>query len=143
LFTAWVVFIPIDVFHLQLMPVVPPWLSVCGAAMALGGFGIMFTALRQNAYAAPIVGDQSERGQVLVDTGLYGRIRHPMYTGTLLFLAGIALWLQSFASVLTLSIGFAPIIARIFVEERALRETLPGYVEYMSRVRYRLVPYVW
>ena len=103
----------------------------------------MVTALWQNAFATPIVGDQSERDQTLIDTGLYGRIRHPLYLGLLFFLAGLALWLESYASVLVLPMAFLPIIARIIVEEKTLRETLPGYPGYMSKVPYRLVPFVW
>ena len=140
---AWFAFIPIEVFHLRLLP--PPRLivSVFGAALFFAGFGIILTALFQNAFAAPIVKDQSERGQVLIDTGLYGRIRHPFYLGLLLFLAGIALWLESYASVLVLPLVFAFVIARTFFEEKTLQETLPGYVEYMTKVRFRLIPFVW
>jgi protein-S-isoprenylcysteine O-methyltransferase Ste14 len=142
-FIAWFVLIPIDVFHLQLLP--PPHftVSVFGAALFLAGFGIIITALFQNAFAVPIVRDQSERGQVLIDTGLYARVRHPMYFGFLLFLIGIALWLESYASLLALPFLFVFVIARIFVEEKTLQETLPGYVEYMAKVRYRLISFVW
>jgi protein-S-isoprenylcysteine O-methyltransferase Ste14 len=142
-FIAWFVFIPIDVFHLQLLP--PPrfTVSVFGAALFLAGFGIIITALFQNAFAVPIVRDQSERGQVLIDTGLYARIRHPMYLGFLLFLIGIALWLESYASLLALPFVFAFVIARIFIEEKTLQMTLPGYFEYMAKVRYRLISFVW
>lgn len=142
-FIAWFVLIPIDVFHLQLLP--PPHftVSVFGAALFLTGFGILITALFQNAFAVPIVRDQSERGQVLIDTGLYARVRHPMYFGFLLFLIGIALWLESYASLLALPFVFVFVIARIFVEEKTLQETLPGYVEYMAKVRYRLISFVW
>ena len=140
---TWFIFIPIDVFRLRLAPPTPLWLSVVGAVLCLTGYGIMLAALWQNAFAAPVVGDQSERDQVLIDTGLYGRIRHPMYLGHLLFLLGLPLWLQSSASVIVLPLVFAPIVARIFVEERTLRGILPGYVEYMNKVRFRLVPCVW
>ena len=142
-FIAWFVLIPIDVFHLQLLP--PPHftVSVFGAALFLAGFGILITALCQNAFAVPIVRDQSERGQVLIDTGLYARVRHPMYFGFLLFLIGIALWLESYASLPALPFVFVFVIARIFVEEKTLQETLPGYVEYMAKVRYRLISFVW
>lgn len=142
-FIAWFVLIPIDVFHLQLLP--PPHftVSVFGAALFLAGFGILITALFQNAFAVPIVRDQAERGQVLIDTGLYARVRHPMYSGFLLFLIGIALWLESYASLLALPFFFVFVIARIFVEEKTLQETLPGYVEYMAKVRYRLISFVW
>jgi len=140
---AWFVLIPIDVFHLQLLP--PPHFTVSafGAVMFLAGFGIIITALFQNAFAVPIVRDQTERGQVLIDTGLYARVRHPMYFGFLLFLMGVALWLESYAGLIALPFVFVFVIARIFVEEKSLQATLPGYVEYMARVRYRLISYIW
>ena len=140
---AWFVFMPIDVFRLQLLPPTPLWVSVFGAALLVAGYGVMVAALWQNAYATPIVGDQSERDQTVIDTGLYGRIRHPLYLGLLLFLAGLALWLQSYASVILLPIAFLPIIARIIVEEQTLRKRLPGYVGYMRKVPYRLLPLIW
>lgn len=140
---AWFVSIPIEVFHLQMLP--PPHLavSVVGVALFFAGFGIILAAFYQNAFAVPIVKDQSERGHVLIDTGPYGRIRHPFYLGLLLFLIGIALWLESCASVLVLPLVLVFLVARILVEEKTLRETLPGYIEYMAKVRYRLIPFVW
>ena len=140
---GWFVFIPIDFFRLHLLPRPSLGVSILGAGVLLAGYVIMLVAAFQNAYAAPVVTDQAERGQVLVDTGLLGVIRHPIYLGALLFFLGLGLWLQSYASVVLLPIAYAPLIARIFVEERMLRETLPGYVEYMEKVRYRLVPHVW
>jgi protein-S-isoprenylcysteine O-methyltransferase Ste14 len=140
---AWFAFIPIDVFHLRLLPPPPLEVSVFGAAVFLVGYGINLTALFQNAFAAPIVKDQSERGQVLIDTGLYSRIRHPFYLGLLLWSIGLALWLESYASVPALLPPLVFLIARIRVEERELRETLPGYADYAKRVRHRLVPLVW
>ena len=81
---AWLVFIPIDVFRLELLA--PPSLatSIVGAVVCMAGFILILMTTYQNAFAAPIVKNQSERGQTLVDTGLYSRIRHPMYTGILL-----------------------------------------------------------
>ena len=142
-FAGWFIFIPIDVFRLKLLP--PPSLgvSVFGAAVSLAGFAILLTALYQNAFATPVVRDQSERGHTLVDTGLYARVRHPFYTGLLLWLAGLALWLESYAALIALPVVLASLLVRIRVEERTLRDTLPGYAEYMGRVRYRLVPGVW
>jgi protein-S-isoprenylcysteine O-methyltransferase Ste14 len=89
------------------------------------------------------VGDQSERGQVLIDTGLYSRVRHPMYFGHLFLLLGLSLWLESYLGLLTVPVVFVPVIARILIEERTLVETLPGYAEYRERVRYRLIPWIW
>lgn len=143
LFLVWFVSIPIEVFHLRLLP--PPHLivSVFGAALFLAGNGVVVAALYQNAFAATIVKDQSERGHVLIDTGPYGRIRHPFYLGLLFFEIGLALWLESYASVLMVPLLFVFGIARIVVEEKTLRETLPGYIEYMEKTRYRIIPFVW
>jgi protein-S-isoprenylcysteine O-methyltransferase Ste14 len=142
-FFVWLAFIPIDVFRLRLLPLPPLEVSVLGVVLAIAGYGIIWSTLFQTAFAAPIVKDQSERGQVLIDTGLYARVRHPFYLGFILFLAGLALWLESYASVLTLLLPFAILVARIKVEERTLGETLPGYADYTRRVHYRLVPFVW
>jgi protein-S-isoprenylcysteine O-methyltransferase Ste14 len=140
---GWFAFIPIDVFRLRLLP--PPLfqVSVLGAVGLLAGYALIWTTLFQNAFAAPIVKDQSERGQVLIDTGPYGRVRHPFYLGLLLFFMGLALWLESYPSVIALLLPLVFLIARITVEERTLRETLPGYDDYRRRVRYRLVPFIW
>lgn len=140
---AWFVFIPVDVFHLHLLGAPPAWTSLLAAALLVAGYGIMYAALIRNAFASPLVADQAERGQVLVDTGLFAHVRHPMYLGAILFFAGLGLWLESAASLLALPVVAAALVARIFVEERSLRETLPGYAEYTGRVRYRLVPLVW
>jgi protein-S-isoprenylcysteine O-methyltransferase Ste14 len=140
---VWLAFIPIDVFRLRLLPPPSMGMSVLGAILSVVGYGFIWTTLFQNAFAAPIVKDQSERGQVLIDTGLYGRIRHPFYLGFLLFFMGLALWLESYASALTLLLPFVFLVARIRVEEGTLRETLPGYADYAGRVRYRLVPFIW
>jgi len=140
---GWFVFIPIDVFRLQLLPA-PSWtLALFGGALWLAGYSVMVASLVQNEFAEPVVKDQADRGQVLIDTGLYAHVRHPMYLGALLFFAGIALWLGSTAALLAVPLAFAPLIARIFVEEKELRETLDGYRGYMERVRFRLVPFVW
>ena len=92
---AWFIFIAIDVHRLQIFPMPPAWLSLLGAAVGLAGYTVMVTAIWQNPYAASIVGDQSERHQVVIDSGIYARVRHPLYLGYLAFLAGLALWLGS------------------------------------------------
>lgn len=140
---AWFVFIPTDVFRLQLLPSPTLWLSISGVVLCLAGYGVMLAAVWQNAFAAPIVGDQSERDHVLIDTGLYGCVRHPMYLGYLLFLFGLSLWLESVAAAILVPLAVAPIVARILVEEKTSRESLPGYVEYTATTRSRLIPRVW
>ena len=143
LLLAWFVSIPVEVFHLQWLPAPGFMVSGLGAGLFFVGYAIIVTAVYQNEFATPIVKDQSERGHVLVDTGLYGCIRHPLYLGFALYLIGVALWLESYLSALLLFIIFAILLARIFVEEKTLRETLPGYIDYMTRVRYRIIPFVW
>jgi len=140
---AWFAFIPFDVFHLRLLPTPHLVVSIAGTVLFFTGFGIILIAVLQNAFAVPIVRDQSDRGHELIDTGLYGLIRHPLYLGFVLWLVGIPLWLESYASVLLLPLIFVPLLARIFIEEKSLRETLDGYTDYMDRVRYRLIPFVW
>jgi protein-S-isoprenylcysteine O-methyltransferase Ste14 len=142
-FFGWFIFIPVDVFYLKLFSKPPFLLSVCGGMLSLLGYVIIMTAIYQNSFATPIVEDQSERGQSLVDRGLYGVVRHPFYLGMMPFMAGIALWLESYASLLAVSVLLMVLIARILVEERTLQKTLPGYPEYLKKVRYRLVPFIW
>jgi len=140
---AWFIFIALDATRLHLLPKPVIWVSVLGAVVWFFGYATMAAAVSQNAFAAPIVGDQTERKQVVVDSGCYGVVRHPMYLGYLLFLIGLALWLESVAAVIVLPLVFAPVIARILIEEKTLRETLPGYVEYTDTIRSRLIPGIW
>ena len=139
----WFVFIAIDVHRLHVLPLPPLWLSAVGAVVGLTGYGVMATAVWQNPYAAPIVGDQTDRDQVVIDSGLYGRVRHPLYLGYILFLTGLGLWLGSVVSALVMPVIVALIVARILIEEKTLRENLPGYAGYTTRVPYRLVPLAW
>jgi len=140
---AWFVFIPVDVHHLRLLPPPPPWLAAAGGLATLAGFAVMTAAMWQNAFAAPVVAAQTERGHVVVESGLDGLVRHPMYLGHLLFLIGMALWLGSFAALVVLPAVVAPLIGRILIEESTPRKTLPGYPTYMASVRSRLVPGIW
>ena len=140
---AWFMVLPNDVFRWQIFPKPPIGVAIVGAVLFLFGYGIMLTSVWQNTFATPIVGDQSERDQVLVDTGLYGQVRHPLYLGHLFFLLGLALWLESYLALLLVPLVFAPVMARILIEEKTLVETLPGYSGYRTRVPYRLIPWVW
>lgn len=140
---AWIVLIGVDANRLHLLPEPPLWLAVLGAVIWFAGYAVMTAAVSQNAFAAPIVGDQSDREQEVVDSGCYGVVRHPMYLGYLLFLIGLALWLESVAALIVLPVVFSPVIARILIEEATLRKILPGYSAYTRTVRSRLVPGIW
>ncbi len=142
-FLGWIACIPLDVFVWQLLPPPSPLVAGLGGLVLLAGYAVAVGAIYQNAFAAPIVEDQTDRGQTLVDSGLYGVVRHPHYLGMLVFFAGLAVWLGSSAGLLAVSVLAAVLVARIAVEEAELRAKLPGYGEYVARVRYRLVPLVW
>ena len=140
---GWFVFIPIDVFYLKLLALPQQMIQILGGILSLFGYSIMLLALYQNEFATPVVRDQSERGHELRDTGLYGLVRHPFYTGFILFCIGMALWLQSYASLIAGLLPLSALIGRIYAEENILQETLPGYREYMSRTRNRIIPFIY
>ena len=140
---GWFVFIPIDVFYLKLLAPPQQMIQILGGILTLFGYSIMLLALYQNEFATPVVRDQSERGHELRDTGLYGLVRHPFYTGFILFCIGMALWLQSYATLIVGLLPLTALIGRIYAEEKILQETLPGYREYMSRTRNRIIPFIY
>jgi protein-S-isoprenylcysteine O-methyltransferase Ste14 len=90
-----------------------------------------------------VIRHQSERGQVVVDSGPYRVVRHPMYAGLVPVLAGIPLWLGSWAGLAAASVPVGVLAARIVVEERFLRAHLDGYEEYAQRVPFRMLPRIW
>jgi protein-S-isoprenylcysteine O-methyltransferase Ste14 len=142
-FVVLLVITPLDVFHAHFFRTPPTAVSNLGLALFLAGFWIAYEALRENAFAAPVVRHQVERAQSVVSSGLYGVVRHPVYAGGLLVMFGLAFWLQSYAGALVALLAAATLVARIHVEERFLQRQLPGYDDYVRRVRYRLVPFVW
>jgi len=122
---------------------IPPALQALGWAMILLCSGFMMWVMRENSFAAPVVKVQTERGHRVVSSGPYAVVRHPMYSGGVVFFAGAALLLGSWWGV-AMSPLFAVLFAvRAGIEERALIDGLPGYAEYTTRVRYRLVPGLW
>jgi len=124
-------------------PRLPLWCEVCGGILLLGGGFPFFRAFTDNTYASQLVRIQTERGQHVIDTGVYGFVRHPMYLGGGLVFIGGALLLGSISGLL---LGLAMVglmVVRIFVEEKLLTRDLEGYKEYLQEVRYRLVPHVW
>jgi protein-S-isoprenylcysteine O-methyltransferase Ste14 len=98
---------------------------------------------RENSFAAPVVKLQTERAQRVISTGPYAHVRHPMYSGMVLFFAGVPLLLGSWWGLVMVPVIVALFAIRIGIEERTLRDGLPGYSDYVTRVRYRLLPGVW
>jgi protein-S-isoprenylcysteine O-methyltransferase Ste14 len=138
---AWFVVIGLDRrLHASDVPIV---LQVLGLAMLLFSTGFIMWVMRTNSFAAPVVKLQTERGHRVISTGPYAWVRHPMYSGTILFFVGAALLLGSWWGV-----AMAPLVTLMFairvpIEERALVAGLPDYEDYRARVRYRLVPGLW
>jgi protein-S-isoprenylcysteine O-methyltransferase Ste14 len=120
---------------------VAPVVSVIADAMIVLSFLLFFVVMKSNSYAAATI--QVEEEQPVVSTGPYAYVRHPMYSGALLLLAAMPLALGSWWSVLLVVPFFPVLVWRILDEEIFLRGNLPGYAEYMQRVRFRLVPRVW
>jgi len=137
---GWLAFLPLDAARLHLLPEPPRWAAALGLLVAGLGCALGRRAIWDNAFAAPAV--QKQPGQTVVSTGAYAVIRHPLYTGNLLLFAGGSLWIGSLAGLLGVVVILAFTVARILVEERLLRETLPGYAAYTRTVRARLIPFV-
>jgi protein-S-isoprenylcysteine O-methyltransferase Ste14 len=142
-FFATVILIPLDVFRFHILPRPEMLVALVGLVLFAAGWWILARALVENAYAAPVVKLQKEREQHVIDTGPYRIVRHPMYSGFVPLLVGMALWLGSYASAILAIVPIALLAVRILFEERFLRRELAGYAEYMTRTRFRLVPFVW
>ena len=120
---------------------VPVWLSLLGDALAALGILVYFLVIRENHYAASTV--QVAEGQTVVSTGPYAIVRHPMYSGAILVFIGMPLALGSWWGLFFVPLFIAGFAWRLLDEEKFLRANLPGYAEYMRKVRYRLLPYIW
>jgi protein-S-isoprenylcysteine O-methyltransferase Ste14 len=137
---AWFAFLSLDAGWLRLLPPPPAWAMVAGLAALIAGNAVTTLAVWQNAFAAPAI--EAQAGQHVVDTGLYGVVRHPLYAGNLLFYVGCALWMGSLAALAGVAVILAATLARVGIEERFLRTILPDYEVYARRVRARLIPFV-
>jgi protein-S-isoprenylcysteine O-methyltransferase Ste14 len=142
LFLAWLILMPLDAVRFRWSQM-PGWLQVIGGILLLISFYLFFITFRENAYLSPAVRIQSDRGQMVVSTGPYHHVRHPMYAAAIIFMLGIALLLGSWYGLVFLFFLIAWIALRAVREEQTLREELPGYDEYMKQVKYRLIPHVW
>ena len=120
---------------------VPTSVVVVGNVLVLGGLVLAEVVVIQNNYAAATI--TVEREQPVVSTGLYGVVRHPMYVGALIMMAGMPLALASYWGLLTIVSGVLVFVARITDEEKVLHQQLDGYDEYTEKVHYRLLPGVW
>jgi protein-S-isoprenylcysteine O-methyltransferase Ste14 len=142
-FIAWIVIMPLDAKRFGWSFIFPLWLNILGGAMLAGSFVLFFRSYTDNTFLSPLVRIQEERKQKVVSTGVYAIVRHPMYLGAILMFTGAPLLLGSGYGLLP---GFALMVllmARIRGEEEMLARELEGYREYMQKVRFRLVPFLW
>ena len=120
---------------------VPAWVSIMGEAAIAASFIVFFFVMKQNSYAAATV--RVEAAQPVISTGLYGVVRHPMYSGALLMMIGMPPALGSYWGLLLVIPALAILLWRLLDEERHLTQQLPGYADYCLQIRYRLIPGLW
>ena len=121
--------------------VLPDWISRTAAVIFLISYGLYAEVMRENAYLSRTVEVQED--QKVIDTGLYGIVRHPMYMSTLFLFLAMPLVLGSLISFLVMLL-YIPIIAkRIRNEEQVLEEGLQGYTEYKQKVKHKVIPFIW
>jgi protein-S-isoprenylcysteine O-methyltransferase Ste14 len=120
---------------------VPVWLVLLADLVVLAGYLLFVRVMKENRFLSRIV--EVDAKQKVIDTGPYAVVRHPMYAGILPLYLFSPLALGSFWALIPAAFLPPIIIARIFNEEKVLCRELPGYAEYMRRVRYRLIPWVW
>jgi protein-S-isoprenylcysteine O-methyltransferase Ste14 len=120
---------------------VPTAVCLVGDVLVAVGLAVAMTVVVQNSHAAATI--RVEAGQQVVSTGLYGLVRHPMYTGNVILMVGIPLALGSYWAVLFVLPVLTVLTLRIRDEEQLLAQELDGYRDYTRKVRYRLVPRMW
>lgn len=120
---------------------VPKSVVVVACVLFLAGYGLYAEVMRENAYLSRTV--KVEEGQKVIDTGLYGIVRHPMYLATILLFVMLPLVLGSWYALLIFLSYPLVIAARIRDEEALLEAELPGYIAYKQRVRWRMIPFIW
>lgn len=119
----------------------PMTVNYIGAGLFLTAYVLYAEVLRENAWLSRTI--EVQQGQTVVSTGLYGIVRHPMYAATLLLFQSMPLVLGSLPAFLVFLCYPAIIARRILGEEDILKRDLPGYAEYLHKVRWRLIPYIW
>ena len=142
-FIVWWAIMPLDARRLGWSPAFPFWIKVIGALLLILAVYIVFEAMRENTFAAPVVKMQKERGQKVISTGVYGIVRHPMYAGAVLLFFSAPLLLGSVYGIALGLVLIVTIAARSVGEEAMLAQELDGYRDYMQRVKWRIIPFVF
>ncbi len=120
---------------------VPTWVVIFASVILLLSYALYAEVMRENAYLSRTI--EVQENQKVVDTGLYGIVRHPMYAVTLWLFLSIPIVLGSWWSLLCFLPYISVIVVRILNEEKILEAGLKGYAAYKKRVKYRLFPFIW
>jgi protein-S-isoprenylcysteine O-methyltransferase Ste14 len=120
---------------------VPAWLTIVSLVLLITGYAGFIVVMLQNRYASRVI--EIQENQKVIDTGLYSIVRHPMYLSAIVLYMSSPLVLGSFYGLIPMA--FLPFLLafRTLNEEEMLKKDLSGYVEYMEKVRYRMIPLVW
>ena len=119
----------------------PKWAVIIGAVLFLLSYAMYGEVLRENAYLSRVI--EVQKDQKVIDTGLYGIVRHPMYSATVLMFLSVPIMLGSVISFVIFLIYPIIIAMRIKNEEKVLEGGLEGYTDYKKKVKYRLIPFIW
>ena len=142
-FIVWWSIMPLDARRFGWSPALPFWVKASGTLLLIAAVYIVFEALKENTFAAPVLKMQKERGQKVISTGLYAIVRHPMYAGAVLLFVSAPLLLGSIYGLVLGLVLIVTIAARSLGEEAMLKEELDGYRDYMRRVKWRMIPFVF
>ena len=124
-------------------PVFPAWLNILGLILIVIGYTMAGWALVENRFFSSVVRIQTDRQHTVCDSGPYRIVRHPGYAGNILALPGIALALGSIWTIIPVIAALIIAVIRTILEDKTLQEELPGYRQYVTRVRHRLIPGVF
>lgn len=120
---------------------IPAGIVIAADILAAGAYYLYFLVIRENSYASRVI--EVEQGQKVISSGPYAVIRHPMYTSMILLFLVIPIALGSYWALIPAVLCVPLYIARILDEEKMLIRDLPGYAEYMQKVKHRLLPGIW
>lgn len=132
----------LDAVRYQLAPL-PSWTIYPAVALHIAGDAFVLWAMIVNPYLEKSVRIQKERGHQVVTTGPYACVRHPMYAGVIMLMAGVPLTLGSGCTFVPVGVVILVLIIRTVFEDRMLIRDLPGYDNYAGRIRHRLLPGIW
>ncbi len=124
-------------------PQIPLFYEIVGLCLIAAGYGLGTWAMLANQYFSGLVRIQSDRDHRVADGGPYAHVRHPGYTASVLGCVGFPLALSSLWAFALVALFLVVVVFRTLLEDQTLQEELPGYSEFVQKVEFRLIPWVW